>query len=193
MSVVRYEGGQSVEEFRECIHNGWDYESWTDGLLCSKLGSNGLYDVASLHRGADYHYPYMTDLPSVGFNMYTESFVQHMWEEYNSNFASSYPETCFYPCEGITQSDELAPKWFIEHANRRRCLARGVGVNSDLAEDRVPSYSRKLARYVPSQEWDRMCEDDDFEIYISTGGILVFSFTRDTALPSLDGPSAAIA
>jgi hypothetical protein len=60
---------------------------------------------------------------------------------------------------------------------------------TDAADD-VSLFLKELNKCVPVSEPCRIYGDEDFQIHVTTQGILVWSFTDDTSLPVVEGPSA---
>lgn len=201
MSVVRYQDGKATGRYQELIHDESlsnnhhhsIYVPFRITLLCSKMDANGLYNLGTL-LGASYDIecPRVVELATAGFNIYKEAFVQRKFIHNNGNGVNDRPEFRLEPSIwGLSDHEELLTTWSQDHATISRWVSldsadrtvKGVKAAADVA-----LYLKELHKCVPVSEPCRVFGDDDFQVFVTTHGILVWSFTDDTKLPVTGGP-----
>ncbi|TWU74012.1 hypothetical protein ED733_000468 [Metarhizium rileyi] len=199
MSVVRYEGSKPLRRWHEVIHDNSLSNTYHDSiyisfritLLCSKMSPNGLYNLGTvLTANYEDDCARVVELATAAFNIYREAFVQRKFVESDGNGIIDRFQFRFEPSVwGLIDHEELLTTWSEEHAS----IPRWMNVDSAdrrLDRDRtaandVSLYLKELSTCVPVSEPCRIFGDEDFQIHVTSQGILVWSFTEETNLTTV--------
>ncbi|KID85295.1 Cyclin-like F-box [Metarhizium guizhouense ARSEF 977] len=217
MSVVRYEGGKPTKRWQELIQEDslsnhfFDslHDSFRAVLLCPKMGPNGLYNLGTVLTASDVSYDdarvgdldpaRVVELATTAFSIYKESFIQRRFVE-SAGDAMIYRlpmqyEPSLYGLYGLCKHEEQLTTWSEEHAS----IPRWVLLDSDCegrpdpdnaAKNDIISYLRELNKCESLYGPCVIMGDEDFQIHVTSKGILVWSFTEGTRLPAMDGPES---
>ncbi|KAK2601879.1 hypothetical protein QQS21_004566 [Conoideocrella luteorostrata] len=201
ISVVQYDEGESINWWEKCICP----ESLCDhphGLLnnfalvtplCSKMSPYGLYNIGTIVKAINKpEEPCATEFATVGFNIYKESFIQREFKfaKPSALFAGTYHRLDPIPWGIYAQGGKLT-SWSQRHAAIPREVVRDNraaekernGFNADIATAmRIRVRSR-------SKRW-RVLGDEDFQVFVTSEGILVWSYTKETKLSDGHGLSS---
>lgn len=213
MSVVRYEDGKPTKRWQELIQEDSLTDSFFNSLhkffrvvlLCPKMGPNGLYNLGTVLTAIDVTYDearlgeldlaQVIELATTAFSIYTESFIQRRFVE-SAGDSTIYCLPMQYEPSlyGLCDREEPLTTWSEEHAS----IPRWVELDTDsrqldadkAAEDSIMLYLREVKCMWLEQELCLIVGDEDFQIHVTSEGILVWSFTEGTRLPAMDGPES---
>ncbi|KAF5139200.1 hypothetical protein E5D57_002992 [Metarhizium anisopliae] len=212
MSVVRYEDGKPTERWQELIQE----DSLTDHffisphvffqvvLLCPKMGPNGLYNLGTVLTSINVTYDearlgeiyrgQVLELATTAFSIYKESFIQRRFVQCAGDSTIYCLPMQYEPSlYGLCDCEEPLTTWSEEHPS----IPRWVELDTDsrrldadkAAEDGIVLYLREVKCRL-ELELCLIVGDDDFQIHVTSEGILVWSFTEGTRLPAMDGPES---
>ncbi|KHN94762.1 F-box domain, Skp2-like protein [Metarhizium album ARSEF 1941] len=202
MSVVRYQGGKPTKRWQELIRKDSLSITYDDStckpfritLACSKMGSHGLHNLGTVLTASNKNHPTrVVELATAAFSIYKETFIQRTFAESEGSSMTDRSPLHFEPSAwGVCEYEEPLTTWSQQHASIPRWVkpdsADGPPDRDEAAADDVFLYLKELAKGVPASEPCRIFGDEDFEIHVTTQGILVWSFTEETNLPAVDGP-----
>ena len=194
MIVVRYEHGTPVHRFTERIaaaslsgfHHPSVEGSFTFALPCSKMSSSGLYNMGTLLMPSYGHdIPRVVELASVGFNVLTESFIQRAYVATQGSRVEVRGLHHFDAATwGLSRDMQHMSTWVEEHGSTTRWFdLRNVDVGAakrravKSAVD-VSGYMRSMEKVVSSAGPCRVYGDEDFQVFVTKWGVLVWAFTN---------------
>lgn len=211
MSVVRYEDGKPTKRWQELIREDSLTDSFFNSLhkffrvvlLCPKMGPNGLYNLGTVLTAIDVTYDearpgeldlaQVIELATTAFSIYTESFIQRRFVE-SAGDSTIYCLPMQYEPSlyGLCDREEPLTTWSEEHASIPRWVELDTDsrqLDADKAEDVIVLYLREVKCRL-SQELCLIVGDEDFQIHVTSEGVLVWSFTEGTRLPAMHGPES---
>lgn len=207
MVVIRYDNGKPVQRYQEAIHDASLCESvpyqplgehFSIALLCRKMSSSGLYNLGTcLQPRRSFEDPQVIEIATVGFNIHTETFVQREYIDTISDDDSVLARKGHIEASTWRLSLDLCPLstwaetcastswWFYPTTFAK---AHEKGKSRTMGVYGVAEYLKEIHRCVPSAEACRVFGDDDFQIFVTTQGVLVWAFTEETKLRGTPDP-----